>query len=160
MEVLSRLKATFEACIGLFRQLKMKTLGRDGVACAKTALPREAHRATSKDVRANVSDTPRQKQHRTAENARLRSTSLSQRALKHAGNLVLIGRKQVFSGSDGGVDRGRYGQGFVHDALHWILHKFKIDIVDTLWAFKAAARLVCPATAPLLNTRGAGIPLS
>ena len=38
MEVLSRLKASFEACIGLFRQLKMKTLGRDGVACAKTAL--------------------------------------------------------------------------------------------------------------------------
>ena len=35
MEALSRLKATFEACIGLFRQLNMKTLGHEGVACAE-----------------------------------------------------------------------------------------------------------------------------
>ena len=108
----------------------MNTLGRDGVACAETARPREAHRATSKDVRANGSDTPRQKQRRTAENARSRSTSLSQRALMHAGNLVLIGRKQVFSESDGGVDRGIYGRGYMHDALHWFLHKFKMDLVE------------------------------
>ena len=74
---------------------------------AEVALPREAHRATSKDVRANVSDTLRQKQHRTVENARLRSISLSQRALTHAGNPVLIGRKQVLLGelSDSGLDR-------------------------------------------------------
>ena len=53
-----------------------------------------------------------------------------------------------------------YGQGYVHDAFHWFLHKFKIDLVDTLRAFKAAARLMCPATAPLLNPMAAGIPLS
>ena len=96
MEALSRLKATFEAFIGLFRQLNMN-LGRDGVACAETARPREAHRATSKDVRANGSDTPRQKQHRTAENARSRSTSLSQRpnAYRQSGP---DGEKTIFFG--------------------------------------------------------------
>ena len=56
-----------------------------------------------------------------------------------------------------------YGQGNVFeliDAIHWFLHKFKIDLVDTLRAFKAAARLMCPVTAPLLNPTAAGIPLS
>ena len=33
------------------------------------------------------------------------------------------------------------------DAIHWFLHKFKIYLVDTLRAFKAAAHLMCPATA-------------
>ena len=53
-----------------------------------------------------------------------------------------------------------YGQGYVYDAIHWFLHKFKIDLVDTLRAFKAAARLVYPATALLLNPTAAGIRLS
>ena len=25
-----------------------------------------------------------------------------------------------------------YGQGFVHDAIYWFLHKFIVDLVDTL----------------------------
>ena len=36
----------------------------------------------------------------------------------------------------------------------------KIDLVDTLRAFKAAARFMCPATVPLLNPTAADIPLS
>ena len=40
---------------------------------------------------------------------------------------------------------------YVRDASHWFLHKFNVDLVDTVQAFKAAARLMCPATAPLLN---------
>ena len=42
---------------------------------------------------------------------------------------------------------------YVRDAIHWFLHKFNVDLVDTVQAFKAAARLMCPAaaTAPLLN---------
>ena len=45
-----------------------------------------------------------------------------------------------------------YGEGnYVRDAIRWFLHKFNVDLVDTLLAFKASARLMCPATAPLLN---------
>ena len=64
-------------------------------------------------------------------------------------------------GGDGGLDRGiwteAYGQDYLHDAIHWFLHKFKIERVDTLRAFKAAARLMCPATAPSLNPTAADI---
>ena len=59
---------------------------------------------------------------------------------------------------------------YVRDAIHWFLHKFNVDPVDTVQAFKAKARLMCPATAPLLNRTpasfhlpqftAAGIPLS
>ena len=40
---------------------------------------------------------------------------------------------------------------YVRDAMHCFLHKFNVDLVDTVQAFKAAARLMCPAaaTAPL-----------
>ena len=40
---------------------------------------------------------------------------------------------------------------YVRDAIHWFIHKFNVDLVDTVQAFKAAAGLMCPATAPLLN---------
>ena len=103
-----------------------------------------------------MSDTPRQKQHRTVENARLKSTSLSQRALTHVGNLVLIGKNKFFREVKVAWTEA-YGQGYVHDAIHWFLHKIKIDLVDNLRAVKATARLMCPATAPLLNPTAAGI---
>ena len=45
-----------------------------------------------------------------------------------------------------------YGQGFVHDAIHWFLHKFNADLVDTLGEFKAAARLMCHCSFPQPNT--------
>ena len=35
--------------------------------------------------------------------------------------------------------------------IRGFLHRFNVDLVDTVQAFKAAARLMCPATAPLLN---------
>ena len=43
--------------------------------------------------------------------------------------------------------------------IHWFLHKFNVGLVDTLRAFKAAARLIvmCPATAPLLNPTPASV---
>ena len=34
-------------------------------------------------------------------------------------------------------------------AIHWFPHKVNVDLVDTLQVFKAAACLMCPATAPL-----------
>ena len=48
---------------------------------------------------------------------------------------------------------------YVRDAIHWFLHKFNVDLLDTLQAFKAAARLMCPATAPLLNPTSASVHL-
>ena len=41
--------------------------------------------------------------------------------------------------------------GVCASAIHWFLHQFNVDLVDTVQAFKAAARLMCPATAPLFN---------
>ena len=43
-----------------------------------------------------------------------------------------------------------YRQGCVRDAIHWFLHKFNVDLVDTL-------RLMCPAIAPLLNPTAASV---
>ena len=41
---------------------------------------------------------------------------------------------------------------YVRDTIPWFLHKFNVDLQDTLRAFKTAARSVLrPATAPLLN---------
>ena len=43
-------------------------------------------------------------------------------------------------------------------AIHWSLYnKFNVDLVDTLRACKAAACLLCPATAPLLNPTPASV---
>ena len=99
-----------------------------------------------------------QHEHRTAENARARTTSVNM----HCAQLYRqsgreAGRKQVFSGSDGGLGNlgQRHGQGYVSDAIHWFLHKFNVDLVDTLRAFVAAACLMCPATAPLPNPKPA-----
>ena len=129
---------------------------------AEAAQPREAHRATSKDVRANVSDTPRKKQHRCAEHARLRCSSLSHGALTHAGDPVLIGRKQFFCREVTVAWTEAYGQGYVHDAIHrnhWFLHKFKIYLADTLRVFKAAARLK-PCHCSFTQRNRSGIPRS
>ena len=100
---LSRLvKATFEACLGLFRQ-NMKTLGRLGWL-AETPPPREAHRATSKDVPLTLvdkSNTGLRKMHERGAPQAACPT--------HEGILVLgeTGRKQVFfSWSDGGLGIG------------------------------------------------------
>ena len=62
------------------------------------------------------------------------------------------GRKQVFSGSDGGLGGGIWTcMGYVSDATHWFLHKVNVDqVVDTLRAFKTAACLKYPARAMLL----------
>ena len=52
---------------------------------------------------------------------------------------------------------GAYGQGYVRDAIHWFFHKFNVDLVETLRAFKATARLMCPATALFLNPTPASV---
>ena len=40
---------------------------------------------------------------------------------------------------------------YVRDTNHWFLHKFNVDHVDTVQAFKATAPLMCPGIASLLN---------
>ena len=67
-----------------------------------TAPPCEARRATSKDVRATVQSKSNSG---TAENARARTTPVSVScACRQSGPEA--GRKQVFSGSDGGLSTG------------------------------------------------------
>ena len=65
----------------------------------------------------------------------------------HAGIWSWSGKKTSFFGKWRWLEHRRMDR-----AIHWFLYnKFNVDLVDTLWAFKAAACLVCPATAPLLN---------
>ena len=92
MVALSRLKATFEACFGLFRQSMHENIGlRLGKEWhAESAPPREAHRVTSKDVRATLYCT-------TWRSDCGKCTSedhLSQYACRQSGPEA--GRKQVF----------------------------------------------------------------
>ena len=56
MVALSRLKATFEACFGLFRQSMHENIGLRLAKewNAETVPSRKAHRVTSKDVRATL----------------------------------------------------------------------------------------------------------
>ena len=154
MVALSRLKATSEAWKSNFRGLSLTFWPKYenmGSRLAKewrvvTAPPYEAHRSTSKDARL-------QKQHGTAENARARTTSVSVScACRQSGPEA--GRKQVFSGSDGGLSTGVWTgrfTGFSTTSSTLTLCR------DTLRAFKAAACLVCPATAPLLNATPASV---
>ena len=111
MEALSRLKATFEAGMGLFRQLNMKTLGRDSRRDGMQKLRCRVKRTEPlQRCTRYVSDTLRQKQYRTVENARLRSTSLSQRcpnACRQSGpDREKTSSLNLGELSDGGLDRG------------------------------------------------------
>ena len=63
----------------------------------------------------------------------------------HAGNLVLKLEENKFFRRVTVALAEAYGQGYVSDAIHWLLHKFNVDLVDTLRAFKAAACLMCPS---------------
>ena len=95
--------------------------------------------------------TPQQRQHRTAKNARARTTSTSVSvpyACRKSGPEA--GRKQDFSEVTVAWANA-YEQVYANDAIHWFLHRFNVDLVDTLRAFKAAAaaRLMCSATASL-----------
>ena len=73
--------------------------------------------------------------------------------------------KVSLSGSDGGLVMQRNMDicGVCACGIHWFLHKFNVDLVDIVQAFKAAARLMCPAAAtapdPLLNPTHASIHL-
>ena len=101
MVALSRLKATFEACLGLFCQ-NMKTLvaNREGVACRNRAdgwgAPSDFQRCTRYSTLVHKSNFGL---------GRMHGRGLPQSVcLTHAGNLVLKPRReQVFSGSDGGL---------------------------------------------------------
>ena len=80
MGALSRLKATFEACLGLFRQ-KMKTLGRESrrVGMQNSKPRRRVRRTEPLPTMYSLQYTrhSRQKQLRTAENAWARAASVS-----------------------------------------------------------------------------------
>ena len=106
---------------------------------AETAPPCEAHRATSKDVRATVhfskSNMGLRKMHE-------RGPPQSVCPAHAVTNLVLKRKKQVFSGSDGGLSRGVWTGPFTG---------FSTSSTLTLWILsehsKAAACLMCPVTA-------------
>ena len=126
MVALSRLKATFEACFGLFRQSMHENIGFRLAKewHAETAPPREAHRVTSKDVRATLSGCT------TWRSDCGKCTSedhLSQHyACRQSGPEA--GRKQGFWEVAVAWAKA-YGQarGYtctVRDAIHMFLHKF------------------------------------
>ena len=78
---------------------------------------------------------------------------LSQRVLRMLAIWSWSGKKTSFFGKWRWPEHRRMNR-----AIHWFLYnKFNVDLVDTLRAFKAAACLVCPATAPLLNATPASV---
>ena len=156
MVALSRLKATFEACLGLFRQ-NMKTLGRESRRGGMQKPRRRVRRTEPLPTMYSPQYTRRPKQLRTVLRRMHRRGPPLSACPTHAGNLVLKPRrKQVFSGSDGGLVMQRNMD--MCGVCAWC-HKFTVDPVYTVQAFKAAARLMCPATAPLLNPTPASIHL-
>ena len=84
----------------------------------ETAPPCEAHRATSKDVRATVHSSKRNMWLRKMHERGQTQSACFAAACRQSGPEA--GRKQVFSGSDGGL--GRAGV-MVSDAIPWFLHK-------------------------------------
>ena len=122
---------------------------------AETAPLREAHRATSKDVCATLY-TPVQKQHRSAENARARTTSVSMSYACRQSSVVLKqGENKFFREVTGGLGRGIWTGFCAYDAILWFLHKFNVDLkylVEALREFKAVARLMCTAPFSQPNT--------
>ena len=76
MVALSRLKATFEACLGLFRQ-NMKTLGRESRRGGMQKPRRRVRCIKPLPTMYSLQYTRRQKQLRTAENAWARAASVS-----------------------------------------------------------------------------------
>ena len=80
MVALSRLKATFEACLGLFRQ-NMKTLGRKSRRGGMQKPRRRVRRTEPLPTMYSLQYTRRPKQLWTAENAWARAAS-NQRALR------------------------------------------------------------------------------
>ena len=158
MVALSRLKATFEACLGLFHQ-NMKTMGRKSRRGGMQKPRRRVRRTEPLPTMYSLQYTRWQKQLRTAENAWARAASVS---------VPYACRK---SGPEASEKASLFGKWrwlghveeyiwtyvvFVRDVIHWFLHKFNVGLrwlCDTVQAFKATARLMCPAaaTAPLLN---------
>ena len=145
MVALSRLKATFEACPGLFSP-KHRLASREGVAWRNRAA---AWGALShfKDVSATAwrSDCGKC----TSED------HLSQRALCMQAIWSWSGEKTSFFGKWRWLgQRPAYGQA---RGYMWVMPftgfstTSTLTPVDTLRAFEAAARLMCHATAPLLN---------
>ena len=91
--------------------------------------------------------TPVQKQHRSAENARARTTSVSMSNAYRQSSVVLKqGENKFFREVTGGLGRGIWTGFCAYDAILWFLHKFNVDLkylVDALREFKAVARLMC-----------------
>ena len=170
MVALSRLKATFEACLGLFRQ-NMKTLGREWRRGGMQKPRRRVRRTEPLPTIYSLQYTRRQSNFGLR---RMHGRGPPQSACPtHAGNLVLKPRrKQVFSGSDGGAwsCRGIWTYVvYVRDAIHWFLHEFNVDLVDTVQAIQSRSPFDVPChcsfTQPntcilSLASTAASIPLS
>ena len=167
MEALSRLKATFaiETCIGLFRQLNIKTLGRD------------SWRGVMRKLRCRVRREPLPKMYAltwvTFLDKRIiglrnmhdwgapRPDELASNACRQSG--PDRDKTRFFSGSEVTVAwTEAYGQcAWCHSLVSPQVQNWPCWYSPSDRAFKAAARRVmCPATAPLLNPTAAGIPLS
>ena len=118
---------------------------------AETAPMGEAHRATSNDVLATVHSSTKA----TSDCGECMGEGrLSQRALRMQAiwSWSLGESKSFREVTVAWSCRGIWTYvAYVRDAIHWFLHKFNVDLVDTVQALKAAARLMCPATAPLLH---------
>ena len=98
MRALSRLKATFEACLGVFRQ-NMETLGRDSRRSdMRKPRHRVRHTQCARYSALDQSNIGLRKMHEWGP------PQVEGHACRQSGSVA--GRKQVFSGSDGGLGRG------------------------------------------------------
>ena len=129
MVALSRLKATLEACLGLFRQ-NMKTLGRES---RRGGMQKPRRRVRRTEPLASSIGCTRYSTLVDKSNfglRRMHGRGPPQSACPtHAGNLVLKPRrKQVFSEVTVAWScRGKWTYVvYVRDAIHWFLHKFNV----------------------------------
>ena len=155
MVALSRLEAIFEAWKSNFRGLSW-TFGpkyeNSGSRLAKEwhveiAPPCEAHRATSKDVRATVhsseSNMGLRKMH---ERGQTQSACLAA-ACRQSRSGLEAGRKQVFSGSDGGLGRG------IWTGLWWVM-----PFTDAFTGFSTSSALTLWNHVGLLSEHSKPLP--
>ena len=142
MAALSRLKATFEACKSNFRGLsstfspKYENIGSPGVACGNSAAAWGApsHFQRCSLLVSSTKATPDCGKCTSEEHLRQRALCMKAfwSSVKQGENKFFFVKWRWLG------QRHWYGLGYMRNAIHWFLHKFNIDLVDTLRAFKAA----------------------
>ena len=156
MVALPRLKATFKACLGLFRQ-NMKALGRESRrgGMQKPRRSRRVRRTEPLPTMYSLQYTRRQKQLRTAENAWVRAASVSvPYACRQSGpgdseKASLFGKWQWLGHAE------EYGHMWCMCVIPFT--GFSTSSTLTLWILSKHSKLqplcllMCPGTVPLLN---------